>query len=88
MATKVLMGLAALPPGCRSPAEGAYSEGFIRAKFTQDFCIGGEGRACFCCWQALPAASAMQSSMHTYLAGCRKASKARQTARWLPPERL
>ncbi|KAL4458482.1 hypothetical protein ABPG75_013347 [Micractinium tetrahymenae] len=23
----------------RSPAEGAYSEGFIRAKFTQDFCI-------------------------------------------------
>ena len=25
----------------RSPAEGAYSEGFIRAKFTQDFCIGG-----------------------------------------------
>ncbi len=25
---------------CRSPAEGAYSEGFIKAKFTQDFCIG------------------------------------------------
>jgi hypothetical protein len=25
----------------RSPAEGAYSEGFIKAKFTQDFCIGG-----------------------------------------------
>lgn len=24
----------------RSPAEGAYSEGFIKAKFTQDFCIG------------------------------------------------
>lgn len=23
----------------RSPAEGAYSEGFIRAKFTQDYCI-------------------------------------------------
>ncbi|EFN54367.1 hypothetical protein CHLNCDRAFT_58270 [Chlorella variabilis] len=23
----------------RSPAEGAYSEGFIKAKFTQDFCI-------------------------------------------------
>jgi nitrite reductase/ring-hydroxylating ferredoxin subunit len=23
----------------RSPAEGAYSEGFIRAKFTQDFAI-------------------------------------------------
>ena len=25
---------------CSSPAEGAYSEGFIRAKFTQDYCIG------------------------------------------------
>ena len=24
----------------RSPAEGAYSEGFIKAKFTQDFAIG------------------------------------------------
>ena len=23
----------------RSPAEGAYSEGFIASKFTQDFCI-------------------------------------------------
>ena len=23
----------------RSPAEGAYSEGFISSKFTQDFCI-------------------------------------------------
>lgn len=27
------------PTLCRSPAEGAYSEGFIRSKFTQDFCI-------------------------------------------------
>jgi nitrite reductase/ring-hydroxylating ferredoxin subunit len=27
------------PPLRRSPAEGAYSEGFIRSKFTQDFCI-------------------------------------------------
>ena len=24
---------------CRSPAEGAYSEGFISSKFTQDYCI-------------------------------------------------
>ena len=34
----------------RSPAEGAYSEGFIRAKFTQDFCIG----AVRCGWVWVP----------------------------------
>lgn len=27
------------PPCRRSPAEGAYSEGFKNAKFTQDYCI-------------------------------------------------
>lgn len=85
-----MTGLAALPPGCRSPAEGAYSEGFIRAKFTQDFCIGGEGgRACFLlCLEALPAASAMQSIMHAHLAGSSKASKARHDSQMVPPERL
>jgi nitrite reductase/ring-hydroxylating ferredoxin subunit len=25
--------------GCRSPAEGAYSEGFISSKLNQDYCI-------------------------------------------------
>jgi hypothetical protein len=30
----------------RSPAEGAYSEGFIKAKFTQDFCIGEARDGC------------------------------------------
>lgn len=27
------------PRSSRSPAEGAYSEGFANAKFTQDYCI-------------------------------------------------